>query len=115
MCLNRQTLSTISLDTLKSTFGYRESASTIVSDNRGNTFIGGTFEQDLFVNSDTLQSAGGDTDFFIAKFGNANCGNIMPLKLLSFTAKGEGKTNLLQWSTASRSLVQFIKRILLLL
>jgi hypothetical protein len=86
--LDANTGNTIALDSLDSDFGYNDAASTIVSDNKGNVYIGGSMGNKLYVgNADTLQSSGGSSDFFIAKFGTANCSNsVVPITLKAFTA-----------------------------
>ncbi len=60
------------LDSLSSSYGYDESPTAIAADKRGNVYIGGQFAADLRVAGDTLQNIGGETDFFVAKYG-CNC------------------------------------------
>ena len=92
--------SVVKVDSLKSSLGYSESISAMVADKKGNIYIGGYFEGDISINGTTINNSGGDTDFFIAKYGSSNCGSVMPLRLLTFTGKRENNTNLLQWTTA---------------
>ena len=42
-------------------------------DSKGNYYMGGKFEATLAVGSGILNNSGGDTDFFIAKFGTTDC------------------------------------------
>ncbi len=81
----------------------------MTADDKGNVFVGGQMGADLNVNGTTILSDGGNSDFFIAKYGTASCGTVVPLQLLTFTAKwlssslstGEGRgAALLQWTTA---------------
>ncbi len=48
-------------------------AISITSDRYGNFYAGGQFSSTLYVASNVLNSAGGETDFFIAKYGTPNC------------------------------------------
>ena len=70
---NAQTGAVIGMDTLASHFGYEEHSSAIVSDKSGNVYIGGYLTGDIYVANDTLVNAGGESDFFIAKYGSSNC------------------------------------------
>ena len=70
---NAQTGAVVGMDTLASNFGYAELPSSIVADKGGNVYIGGYFPSALYVANDTLITAGGESDFFIAKYGSANC------------------------------------------
>ncbi|MEI8279310.1 MAG: T9SS type A sorting domain-containing protein [Bacteroidota bacterium] len=70
---NAQTGAVIGVDTLASNFGYPEYPSSIVADKSSNVYIGGEFPSALYVANDTLITAGGESDFFIAKYGSANC------------------------------------------
>lgn len=58
----------------------------IISDGRNNVYIGGNFSNKLTVNSKTLYSVGGESDWFVAKYGhnNCNCKNI-PEPKFSYT------------------------------
>lgn len=85
--LDPTTGNVISLDSLDGDFGYNDAATAIVSDNKGNIYIGGEMGNQLYVGNQTLQSSGGTSDFFIAKFGTANCSNVVPITLQHFTAK----------------------------
>ena len=65
--------SVINVDTLESATGYHTNAMALASDNLGNFYVGGDFESTITVNGTTLNSAGGGSDFFIAKYGTSNC------------------------------------------
>jgi PKD repeat protein len=58
----------------------------MVSDKFGNFYVGGDFAVQLTVNGVTLSSAGGGSDFFVAKYGTANCVCVPPTA--SFTHTG---------------------------
>ena len=98
--LNLNTLNTISIDTLKGAANGSDVSTAMIADNNGNVFIGGRMGSNLQIGNDTITSAGGDNDFFIAKYGSANCNTIVPLKLLNFIAKEKDKDVQLQWQTA---------------
>jgi hypothetical protein len=59
----------ISLDTL----GGGAYSTAITSDRYGNFYVGGQFSSTLYVASNVLNSTGGETDFFLAKYGTPNC------------------------------------------
>ena len=97
------TLNAIAIDSLKSTSGYTEGPTNIVTDNKGNVYLGGSMEYDMTVNGNTLISAGGETDVFLAKYGSAACGAIVPLSLVDFTANWQDGLVALEWRTAGES------------
>ena len=90
--LNAQTGAVLQLDSLESDFGNDEYCGPMVSDKKGNLYMGGTFSGNLYVNGTTLTNSGGRNDFFIAKYGAANCNTAFPVKLLSFTGKQKDNT-----------------------
>jgi PKD repeat protein len=93
-------------DTLGSNFGVSDEATAIASDHEGNVIVGGQFEGDLYAGTaDTLYNMGGETDFFIAKYGYP-CGCTVPTADLnytlsgwngSFTYTGTGQHDSLRW------------------
>ncbi|MBW7913255.1 MAG: T9SS type A sorting domain-containing protein [Taibaiella sp.] len=83
--LNTQTGQVLGMETLANDSA--ESYATIaVSDGRNNVYIGGNFSNKLTVNSKTLYTVGGETDWFVAKYGHntCNCKN-MPEPKFSYT------------------------------
>jgi len=76
--LDAQTGSLLSIDTLVSTFGAEEWLTAMTADKRGNFYCGGEFYVDLTVAGTTLQSIGGESDWFVAKLGRANCNCTLP-------------------------------------
>jgi hypothetical protein len=76
----------LGIDTLKSPVGYDEIADQLVADFRGNFYVGGQFTGQMTVAGQTLTNAGGETDFFIAKFGKANCTCLPAVASFSATA-----------------------------
>jgi hypothetical protein len=64
----------------------------IIADGRNNVYLGGYFEGDMIVNSNTLHNIGGNNDWFVAKYGTNNCGctNIPEPK---FSFKRTGSTS----------------------
>ncbi len=99
---NNNTGNLVSIDSLKSSIGSYDEVSGIVSDNKANLYIGGIMETNMNVANVQLNSNGGK-DFFIAKFGTANCANVVPLKLIRFTASLTARNEAVQlnWQTAN--------------
>ncbi|MBP9187379.1 MAG: T9SS type A sorting domain-containing protein, partial [Bacteroidia bacterium] len=75
------------VDSIKGTVGYNDKGDCIVGDNKGNIYLGGSIGANVTVNGQVISSVGGTSDFFIAKFGTANCSNaVVPITLKAFTA-----------------------------
>jgi hypothetical protein len=83
---NSTTDSVLGMDSLASTTGVDNDATAMTSDNFGNFYVGGDFAVSLTVNGTTLNSIGGNSDFFVAKYGTANCECVLPTA--SFTHTG---------------------------
>jgi len=58
-------------------------AGVIAADNNNNIYVGGQLSSDIKIGSQTLQSAGGLSDFFVAKYGYNNC-TIVPVKMVNY-------------------------------
>jgi len=80
---NAMTGKLIGMDTIATSYGDILSCATnnsqgektsILSDGKDNVYVAGSFGYDLIVNGTTLYNAGGETDFFVAKYGFDNCG-----------------------------------------
>ena len=56
---------------------------TVGADRFGNFYCGGSFSSRIYVAGDTITTVGGDTDWFIAKFGTNNCS--VPISSLATT------------------------------
>jgi hypothetical protein len=99
---DKQTGTVVGVDSLKGPSGYRDEASVSISDNKNNVYIGGKLGSSFQVGSTNIQSAGGSTDFFVAKFGSASCSNtIVPLTLTAFSALLVNNSQVqCQWQTA---------------
>jgi len=65
----------LGLDSLISTTGTNNEVTALASDAYGSFYIGGDFQSGITVNGSTLTSAGGGSDFFVAKYGYSNCSN----------------------------------------
>ncbi len=48
-------------------------ASRVIADHKGNYFVGGAMQYEMYVNGETLVSNGGNSDFFVAKIGSDDC------------------------------------------
>jgi PKD repeat protein len=83
--INANTGTVINMDSLKSDYGFEDISTAITSDKNNNTFVGGTFQYNLHVGSSTINSMGGDVDWFVAKFGSANCNCTIPVPNFSHT------------------------------
>jgi hypothetical protein len=83
------------IDTIKGTFGYDDNGKCLIADNRGNVYLGGSIGGTVTINNQTITSSGGTSDFFIAKFGTANCSNVVPITLQHFTAKQKNNQQVL--------------------
>lgn len=70
---NAQTGACTGLDSIVGSPGYDNFVTSLTVDRKGNFYGGGNFEDDVFVAGDTLYNIGGETDWFIAKYGLNNC------------------------------------------
>ena len=61
------------LDSIGSPDGYFNEPKAMVHDNFGNFYMGGDFGAEIWLAGDTMISVGGGSDFYIAKYGTANC------------------------------------------
>jgi len=82
----------------------------LAADKDSNIYLGGQFSADIVIAGQTLQSAGGVSDFYVAKYGYANCSGLVPLKFLKFEVRSANEPTpnpslegnvLLQWTTAN--------------
>lgn len=53
--------------------GNNDFANCVVADHKGNYFVGGAMQSELYANGETLVSNGGNSDFFVAKIGSDDC------------------------------------------
>ncbi|WP_276132474.1 PKD domain-containing protein [Polluticoccus soli] len=74
------------LDSIGSPFGYYDAGTALTSDNKGNIYVGGRFQAQVTVASNILNNSGGPSDFFIAKYGSANCTCTTPVSSYTFNA-----------------------------
>ena len=84
---NATTGTIIGLDSL-ATGGLNNFGLAITADKNGNLFVGGSFDAAVFVASDTLLKTGGPSDWFVAKFGTANCNCTLPIANFSYSTSG---------------------------
>ena len=84
---NAATGSIIGLDSIR-TNSLVNNASAMTADKNGNFYLGGRFQSALFVAGDTLFNTGGSYDWFVAKFGTANCNCTIPSATFSYAASG---------------------------
>ena len=77
--LNMQTGTVLGIDTLRSSYGAEELPAAITADRNGNYYLTGNFVSDLIVAGNTLNSIGGETDWYVAKYGAANCNCTLPV------------------------------------
>jgi len=98
---DNQNFNTLNLDSIKGSTGSNDYVTTAIADNKGNVYIGGNMNSQMYVNGQTLTSNGGDNDFFIAKYGSADCSSVVPVNITYFHANLNNKTVYLQWQTAN--------------
>ena len=70
---NKETGAIIAIETLTSSTVADDFATALTADAQGNYYVGGMFSNQITVGSSVLQKVGGERDFFLAKFGTANC------------------------------------------
>jgi hypothetical protein len=100
--INMATKDVFLLDSLKSNAGFRnEEISSMVMDTKNNIYIGGAIGDKLLLGTQSITSNGGNSDFFIAKYGTTNCSSILPIKLYGFIATAQEQDVLLSWQSAS--------------
>jgi len=68
------------IDSLVSSTGTFNEITALAADKFGNFYIGGDFASSITVAGTTLNSIGGGSDFFIAKYGTANCTGAISLE-----------------------------------
>lgn len=76
--LNATTGNLIGMDSIASQNTLYNHATAIAGDRQGNFFVGGSFDYRLFPGPDTIATVGGTFDWFVAKFGPAQCNCIPP-------------------------------------
>jgi len=82
----------LSLDTLEASPVFNEPTALTI-DKNGNAYLGGRFAEQLYVADDTLNSAGGTFDWFVAKLGSSNCNCTIPVPNYSYTPAGANTLN----------------------
>ena len=70
---NKETGAIIGIETFTSSTVADDFATALTSDAQGNYYVGGMFSNQITVGTSVLQKVGGERDFFLAKFGTANC------------------------------------------
>ena len=79
----------LGLDSLISPAGTYVQTNALAADRYGNFYVGGNFQTTITVNGTTLTSAGGGSDFFVAKYGTSNCSVPITLETSPDLSKGE--------------------------
>jgi len=105
--LNATTGSVIGMDSIASQSTLNNYASAITGDKRGNFYVGGSFDYRLFPARDTIAIVGGTYDWFVAKFGSAQCNCTVPVanfnavngsgNLVNFTYTGTTPIDSVVW------------------
>jgi hypothetical protein len=73
---NKNTGAMLGLHSIPNNFGGEEFGTAIAADASGNYLLGGRFSSFLYAGTSSIQNVGQQSDFFIAKFGNATCGTL---------------------------------------
>lgn len=84
---NAITGTVLSIDTLDASPVFNE-ATALTIDKNNNAYVGGKFGDELYVDGITINSAGGDYDWFVAKFGSSNCNCDIPTPNYSYSPAG---------------------------
>jgi hypothetical protein len=71
--LSKTTGELLGMTQIESTIGSYDKAGSIAADALGNYYLGGGFVSQLYPGTSTLLNSGSESDFFIAKYGTANC------------------------------------------
>ena len=98
----------IRIDTLYSGQGVNEYVTALVTDHRGNFYLGGEFSGDITIAGTTYIKQDGFTDGYIAKLGSSDCSNCTPPAAsfsytgtepaFDFTYNGSGDADSVVWS-----------------
>lgn len=70
---NKETGAIIAIETFTSSIVADDFATAVAADAQGNYYVGGMFSNQITVGTSVFQKVGGERDFFLAKFGTANC------------------------------------------
>lgn len=107
--LNKDTGALINIDTAPvNNTNVSAQPACITADAIGNYYLGGFYDTPLTVGSTTINSSGGTSDFFIAKFGTNNCNcqvptcrfieNTLDGNTVNFVYQGQAVYNTVSWN-----------------
>lgn len=106
--LNAATGAIIGMDSIASQNTLYNTATAIAADKNGNFFVGGKFDYRLFPAGNQISVAGGTYDWFVAKFGSAQCNCTLPVAnfnavngsgtTVNFTYSGTTPVDSVSWS-----------------
>lgn len=82
---NQLTGAVTGMDSVASDFGANEFTSFITADRKGNVYTGGQFTSELYIAQDVLVKSGGSSDWFVAKYGFANCNCTLPVSVFTYS------------------------------
>lgn len=102
--LNAHSGAEISMDSIASEGTLNNEPTAMTSDRNGNFYVGGLFDNILYPGGDTITSAGGWYDWFVAKFGSANCNCTVPVVGFTNIASGNSVLFTASISTAADSI-----------
>lgn len=77
----------IEIDTLESMFGVTEFSNFVVTDKKGNAYLGGDVRDQIYIAGNSYDATvNGYKDFFIAKLGTSDCNCLLPILNCNSTA-----------------------------
>lgn len=88
--------------------GGNTAEASICSDGRNNVYIGGYFKSTLTVNGSQMSIVGGETDWFVAKYGHDNCGcTNIPEPRFSYLQKSPGVYDFTYTGTSGNTSIEW--------
>lgn len=80
------------MDTFSISYAPNFAVYDIAADNNGSFYLGGSFPNQIFLPNDTLTKLGGTVDFFVIKWGAANCNCTVPVSDFNYNTTSTNST-----------------------
>lgn len=81
----------LEINTVDTNFGDNEYSSAIAADNYNSYYVGGQFDGSLTIGENQMSNSGQGYDFFVGKYGSANCNCTLPAPEFSFEQDNENQ------------------------